>query len=68
MIENPFYTSEFHGEYDLISIGRLDLEEGGTIPDCQLAVTTRNCQYLWMKIFRRLRVGGAHRVVRRACR
>ena len=40
MIENPFYTSEFHGEYDLISIGRLDLEEGGTIPDCQLAVTT----------------------------
>jgi hypothetical protein len=28
----------------------------------------RNCQYLWMKIFRRLRVGGAHRVVRRACR
>jgi homoserine O-acetyltransferase len=40
MIENPFYTPEFHGEYELISIGRLDLEEGGTIPDCQLAVTT----------------------------
>jgi len=40
MIDNPFYTHEFHGEYDLISIGRLDLEEGGSIPDCQLAVTT----------------------------
>ena len=27
-----------------------------------------NSQYLWMKIFRRLRVGGGRRVVRRACR
>jgi homoserine O-acetyltransferase len=40
MIDNPFYSHEFHGEYDLISIGRLDLEEGGSIPDCQLAVAT----------------------------
>ncbi len=40
MIENPFYSHEFHGEYDLVSIGRLDLEEGGCIPDSQLAVTT----------------------------
>ena len=40
VIENRYYTPEFHGEYDLISIGRLDLEEGGSIPDCQLAVTT----------------------------
>jgi homoserine O-acetyltransferase len=40
MIENPYYTAEFHGDYDLISIGRLDLEEGGTIPDCTLAVAT----------------------------
>lgn len=40
MIENPYYTPEFHGEYELISIGRLDLEEGGSIPDCQLAVAT----------------------------
>lgn len=39
-IENPFYTAENHGAYDLISIGRLDLEEGGRIPDCQLAVAT----------------------------
>ena len=40
MIDNPFYSHEFHGDYDLISIGRLDLEEGGSIPDCQLAVAT----------------------------
>jgi homoserine O-acetyltransferase len=39
-IVNPFYSPEAQGDYDLISIGRLDLEEGGTIPDCQLAVTT----------------------------
>src|SRR4051794_4802959 len=40
MIDNPFYSHEFHGDYDLIPVGRLDLEEGGTIPDCQLAVAT----------------------------
>jgi homoserine O-acetyltransferase/O-succinyltransferase len=40
VIENPFYTSEYHGEYELASIGRLDLEEGGSIPDCHLAYTT----------------------------
>jgi homoserine O-acetyltransferase len=38
VIENPFYSPEFHGDYDLVGIGRLDLEEGGSIPDCQLAV------------------------------
>ena len=40
MIENPFYTPEFHGEYDADQHRAADLEEGGTIPDCQLAVTT----------------------------
>jgi homoserine O-acetyltransferase/O-succinyltransferase len=40
MIENAFYSHEFHGDYELISIGELDLEEGGKIPDCQLAVAT----------------------------
>ena len=40
MIDNPFYGHEFHGDYDVVSIGRLDLEEGGSIPDCRLAVTT----------------------------
>ena len=40
MIANPFYSHEFHGDYELISIGPLDLEDGGSIPDCQLAVAT----------------------------
>jgi homoserine O-acetyltransferase len=40
MIDNPFYTSEFHGDYEVASIGRLDLEEGGSIPDCTLAYAT----------------------------
>jgi len=40
VIENEFYTPEFHGEYELASIGQLDLEEGGRIPDCQLAFAT----------------------------
>ncbi|MDV6296851.1 alpha/beta fold hydrolase (plasmid) [Rhodococcus aetherivorans] len=40
MIDNPYYTHDFHGDYDLIGIGALDLEEGGSIPDCRLAVAT----------------------------
>lgn len=40
MIENRYYTPEFHGEYELISVGEFALEEGGTIPDLELAVTT----------------------------
>ncbi|GAA1871588.1 alpha/beta fold hydrolase [Pseudonocardia ailaonensis] len=40
MIDNPYYSHEFHGDYELVSIGRLDLEEGGSIPDCRLAYTT----------------------------
>jgi homoserine O-acetyltransferase/O-succinyltransferase len=40
MVDNAFYSPEFHGEYEVVSIGRLDLEEGGAIPDCLLAFTT----------------------------
>jgi homoserine O-acetyltransferase/O-succinyltransferase len=40
VIDNPYYSHEFHGDYDLVSIGRLDLEDGGSIADCQLAVAT----------------------------
>ncbi|GAA4916155.1 homoserine O-acetyltransferase [Actinomycetospora succinea] len=39
-ITNPYYSPEFHGEYEVVGIGRLDLEDGGTIPDCHLAVAT----------------------------
>ncbi|NUR09817.1 MAG: alpha/beta fold hydrolase [Nocardioidaceae bacterium] len=40
MIENPFYTPEVQGAYELHGIGDLELEEGGTIPDLRLAVAT----------------------------
>ncbi|MFP5022247.1 alpha/beta fold hydrolase [Pseudonocardia phyllosphaerae] len=40
MIENPYYTHEFHGDYDLIGLGEFALEEGGVVPDLQLAVAT----------------------------
>ncbi|WP_156229462.1 alpha/beta fold hydrolase [Corynebacterium comes] len=41
MYHNPFYTPEVQGPYELISIGRLELERGGVIRDCRLAVATR---------------------------
>jgi Homoserine acetyltransferase len=40
MSTNPYYGQEGHGPYELIGIGNLELEEGGNIPDCQLAVAT----------------------------
>lgn len=35
-----YYTQEIHGPYELINIGDLQLEEGGNIPNCMLAVAT----------------------------
>lgn len=32
-IENGYYSHDHHGDYELISVGELQLEEGGTIPD-----------------------------------
>ncbi len=40
MIENPFYSPDVQGAYELVGIGDFELEEGGTIPDLQLAVAT----------------------------
>lgn len=37
---NPFYTPETQGPYRMISIGEFTLEEGGVLPDLQLAVST----------------------------
>src|SRR5699024_5839107 len=39
-LENAFYTAEMQGDYQLHSIGRFELEEGGVIEDLQLAVAT----------------------------
>jgi homoserine O-acetyltransferase/O-succinyltransferase len=35
---NNYYTQDNHGPFELIDIGRLELEEGGVIEHCQLAV------------------------------
>ncbi len=40
-IDNPFYTPEIHGPYDLHGLGDFDLEDGGVIPDLHLAVSTQ---------------------------
>jgi homoserine O-acetyltransferase/O-succinyltransferase len=40
MITNAYYSQEGHGPYELHDIGNLDLEEGGTIRGCKLAVAT----------------------------
>jgi homoserine O-acetyltransferase/O-succinyltransferase len=40
MINNPYYGQDGHGPYEMIDIGKLDLEEGGSIPNCKLAVAT----------------------------
>ena len=39
-IDNPFYSAEAQGPYEMHSIGRFELEEGGVIEDLQLAVAT----------------------------
>jgi len=40
MIQNNFYTQEFHGPYELYDLGDFQLEDGGVIPNCQIAYTT----------------------------
>lgn len=40
MSTNTYYGPEGHGPYNLYDIGTLELEEGGAIPNCQLAVAT----------------------------
>ena len=40
MSTNPYYGQEGHGPYEMIGIGNLELEEGSSIADCELAVAT----------------------------
>ena len=40
MIQNDFYTPEAQGPYQLHGLGDFELEEGGVIPDLQLAYST----------------------------
>ncbi|MBB1163139.1 alpha/beta fold hydrolase [Aquariibacter albus] len=38
MSPHPYYNPELHGPYERIDIGPLDLEDGGQLPQCTLAV------------------------------
>ncbi len=40
MIQNPYYSPEFHGDYEMFDLGDFELEEGYTLRDCKLAYTT----------------------------
>ena len=40
MIPNDYYGQAVHGPYELIDIGPLDLEDGGRLARCELAVAT----------------------------
>jgi len=40
MIDNPYYSQENHGPFDIAKIGDFSLEDGGTIHDCKLAYVT----------------------------
>ena len=40
VIENPYYTTEVHGPYEMFSLGDFVLEEGRTLRDCKLAYAT----------------------------
>tara|TARA_R110002095_G_scaffold1363_4_gene7075 strand:+ start:866 stop:1918 length:1053 start_codon:yes stop_codon:yes gene_type:complete len=40
MLDNPYYSQETHGPYDIFELGDFELEEGGTIPDLRLAYAT----------------------------
>jgi len=40
MPDHGYYNQEVHGPYELIDIGELPLEEGGSIKECKLAVST----------------------------
>ena len=40
MISNSYYSQEVHGPYQMYDVGNLELEEGGTIRNCQLAYAT----------------------------
>lgn len=37
---NNYYSQDNHGPFKTINIGTLELEEGGALPDCTLAVAT----------------------------
>ena len=41
LIENPYYTREMHGPYELFDLGDFVLKEDYTLRECKLARTQR---------------------------
>ena len=39
-LDNPFYSQENHGPYEMYDLGDFELEEGGTLKSAQLAYAT----------------------------
>jgi hypothetical protein len=39
VIENPFYSPESHGEFDLVGIGHFTFEEGGSSAAARIETT-----------------------------
>ena len=39
-VDNPYYSAEVHGPYELADLGDLPLEDGATLRGCQLAYQT----------------------------
>jgi hypothetical protein len=39
VIENLFCSRKLHGEYDLVGVGRFDLQEGGSIVSVHIETT-----------------------------
>ena len=40
MVNNSYYSQDLHGPYELHDVGNLELEEGSTIRNCNLAYAT----------------------------
>ena len=40
MLDNPYYSQQDHGPTENFALGDFGLEDGGSIPDCQLAYAT----------------------------
>ncbi len=40
MIDNPYYSQDVHGPYEIAEIGDFALEDGGAIPHCRIAYAT----------------------------
>ena len=40
MIDNPYYSRELHGPYEMFDLGAFVLEEGYTLRDCKLTYMT----------------------------